>query len=39
VRGWYVWGRREMHRALWWENAMERDYMEDRGMDRRIILK
>jgi hypothetical protein len=28
-----------MHTGCWWENRRERDHLEDRGLDGRIILK
>ena len=27
-----------MHTGFWWGNLRERDHLEDRGVDRRIIL-
>jgi len=32
-------GRTEVHTRLRWENLKERDYLEESGIDRRIILK
>jgi hypothetical protein len=32
-------GREEVYTGAWWENLMERDYLEDTGIDRMIILK
>jgi len=29
---------REVHAGFWWGNLRERDYLEDTGIDRRIIL-
>jgi len=28
-----------MHAAVWWENLKKRDYLENLGVDGRIILK
>ena len=36
---WYVWGRGEVHTGFWWGNLRERDNLEDRGVDGRIILR
>jgi hypothetical protein len=32
-------GRGEVHTGFWWGNLMERDHLEDPGVDGRIILK
>jgi len=32
-------GRTEAYTEFWWRNLMERDYLEDPGVDGRIILK
>jgi hypothetical protein len=32
-------GRAEVHTKFYWGNLSGRDYLEDVGMDRRIILK
>jgi hypothetical protein len=29
----------EVYREYWWENLKERDYLEDPGLDGRIILR
>jgi hypothetical protein len=29
----------EVHTGFWWGNVKERDYLEDPGLDRRIILR
>jgi hypothetical protein len=34
-----VWGTRKVHIRFWWGDLMERDHMEDLGVDGRIILK
>jgi hypothetical protein len=31
--------RGEVHTGFWWRNLRERDHLEDRGIDGRIILK
>jgi len=36
---WHIWGRREVHTGSWWGNQREREDLEDRGVDGRIILK
>ena len=36
---WHIWGRGEMHREFLWANLRKEDYLEDRGVDGRIILK
>jgi len=35
----HVWGRGEVHTGFWWGNLRERIYLEDLGVDGRIILK
>jgi hypothetical protein len=35
----YVWGRIERHTGFCWGNLKERDHLEDRRADGRIILK
>jgi hypothetical protein len=35
----HVWGRGEAHTGFWWGNLRERNYLEDQGVDGRIILK
>jgi hypothetical protein len=32
-------GRGEVYTGFWWGNLMERDHLEDPGVDRRIILR
>jgi hypothetical protein len=34
-----VWGRGELHAVFWWEDLMEKEHLEDPGLDRKIILK
>jgi hypothetical protein len=36
---WHAWGRKEIHRVVWWRNLRGRDHFEDLGIDGRIILK
>lgn len=36
---WHVWGRREIRTGFWWQNKKERDYLEGKDIDRRIISK
>jgi diadenosine tetraphosphatase ApaH/serine/threonine PP2A family protein phosphatase len=36
---WLVCERGEMHREFWWGNLKPRGYLEDLGVDGRIILK
>ena len=31
-------GRGDVHTGFWWENVRERCYLEDPGVDRRIIV-
>jgi len=35
----HVWGRVEMCTGFWWGNLRERDYLENSGVDGRIILR
>jgi len=32
-------GRGEMHTEFWWGNLKDRDYLEDLGLNGRIILR
>ena len=34
----HVWGRGEVYTGLWWGNLRERGYLEDQGLDVRIVL-
>ena len=36
---WHVWGKVEMYTGFWWGNLIERDYMEDPGVDGKIMLR
>jgi len=36
---WHVWGTRDVHTRFWWGNLMERNHLEELGIDSRIILK
>ena len=36
---WHVWERREIYACIWWGNPKERGHLEDKGVDRTIILK
>jgi hypothetical protein len=36
---WHVWGRGEFYAGFWWGTLWERDYLEDFGVDVRIILE
>jgi hypothetical protein len=36
---WHVWGRGKLHTGFWWKNLMERDHLEDEGVDGRVILR
>jgi hypothetical protein len=36
---WYVWERIEMCTVFWWGNLKKGGYLEDLGVDWRIILK
>jgi hypothetical protein len=36
---WHVWGRGELHAGFWWRNLREKDYLEDPGVNRRLILR
>jgi len=34
-----VWGKREVYTGFWWVNLRERAYLEDPGLDGRIIIR
>jgi len=36
---WHVWGEVRVHTGFWWGDLRERDYLEDLGVDGRIILR
>jgi hypothetical protein len=36
---WHIWARGETQTRFWWGNLMERDNLEDLGINWRIILK
>ena len=36
---WHVWGIGDVQTGFWWRNMTKRDHLEDRGRDRKIILK
>jgi len=36
---WHVWGRRDVPIGYWMGDLIERDHLEDLGVDGRIILK
>jgi hypothetical protein len=36
---WHLWGTGKVHTGFWWGDLMERDQMEDPGINLRIILK
>jgi hypothetical protein len=35
----YVWGRGEVYIGLCWGNLRERDYLDDPGIDEKIMLR
>ena len=35
---WHVWVTLQVHTQFWWGDLMERDHLEDLGVDGRIIL-
>jgi len=35
----HVWGEKRYIQGFWWGNMRERDHLEDRGVDGRIILR
>jgi len=36
---WHEWETREVRTGFWWGDLKERDYLEDLGIDGRIILR
>jgi len=34
-----IWGRGKVNTGFWWGNLRERDQLEDKGVDGRIILR
>jgi hypothetical protein len=36
---WQVWRRVEMHAEFWWGSLRERDHLQDKSIDRKMILK
>jgi len=36
---WHEWETRKVHTGFWWGYLREKDYLEDLGLDGRIILK
>jgi hypothetical protein len=36
---WQIWETGEVQTGFWWGDLMERDHLEDLGLDGRIILK
>jgi hypothetical protein len=36
---WHVWEAEDIHGGFWWGYLMEKDHMEDIGVDERVILK
>ena len=36
---WHAWGAGDVHGGFWWGDLMERDHLEDLGIDRKIVLK
>jgi len=36
---WHVWGRREVHTGIWWENCREGDFFGELSKGDRITLR
>ena len=36
---WHIWETQKVHTGFWWGDLMERDRLEDLGIDWRIVLK
>jgi hypothetical protein len=36
---WHVWGIGEVHAEFWWGNLKRRGYLEEQGVNGRIVLK
>jgi len=34
----HIWGTKELYAQFWWGNLKERDYLEDQGIDGRILI-
>jgi hypothetical protein len=36
---WHIEGRGEVHTGFWWGNLRERDHLEDKGIDEKMITE